>query len=477
MLPQSSQEKIHTEIKKRKLVTGYAHIILTSRIQQGIMYLLNHRYKDDFEPTKKVDKKLLDALSKFSLRMPPEYRITLPESVEAHATLIWPRVNREKICTIYDPRNIEITMPSENDSAKSFLWCVFLPARRNEGDVGYFVLSYPEYDRDNAEKFLTLVNRLFSEVKAGEKVIQIYGGSDIRLRGEHHWDDLVLTEEIKHSVKNDLEFWIASEKQFQKKHIPYRRGYLFEGPPGNGKTAVARTILSTYNFAAFGFNFSNHNLADNDLQVAFENAANAAPSVFLLEDIDRLFTDRMPYSHVTKEGLFNCLDGVATYSGVIVIATANHPEVLDVAIRHRPGRFDVPVRFSNPEYEQRLAFLQKLLGDPSEHSVADVVVASVADLCKGMSMAFMKLVYETAAAKMFKDGGNLIITSDALVRGFEQTQKYYKQMETIVDRKAGFTQRQNVEGGPPTCPEVAHNAEPLIEPTTIIRPTRHPLLD
>ena len=243
--------------------------------------------------------------------------------------------------------------------------------------------------------------------------------------------------------------------------------------------------MSTYDFAAYSFNFSSIRLDDKDLQSAFEEAANSAPSAFLLEDIDRIFVSGMSHSRVTKEGLFNCLDGVATYSGLVVIATANQPEVLDKAIRHRPGRFDVPVRFANPEYQQRKEFLQSLLGEPSEHRVDKNVVSSVARGCKGLSMAFIKLVYETAAAKAFKERGNIVIASDDLIRGLDQAKGYYTQMETRRDRNAGFkaeerrrladidepsdenaTVEKTCKGETPACVDIepSHEIHPTVDP-------------
>jgi len=440
MPQESAQEKIYDGIIKRKL-ESHGHVILDRQSQLGMSYLLNHKYRDNYEATKKVNKELLANLDKFDLQFPLNCRIATPTHSDDDSIRIWPRTNREKARVDYDPRHIEIKTPN---GATMFLWCVFLPARRAEGDVGYFVLSYPHEVISEVEQLLTMTTHLVREVHAKAKYIQVHGGSDIRLRGEHRWEDLVLTEEIKHAIKDDLEFWIASEEHYRKRHIPYRRGYLFEGPPGNGKTAVARTILSTYDFAAYSFNFSNIRLDDKDLQAAFEEAANSAPAAFLLEDIDRIFTSKMSYSRVTKEGLFNCLDGVATYSGLIVLATANHPEHLDKAIRHRPGRFDVPVRFSNPEYPQRLELLRRLLGEPGEHEVSTETVEAVAAGCKDMSMAFIKLVYETAAARSFKARGSITVFSDYLLRGFEQAKGYYTQMETPDDRSAGFiAQRRN----------------------------------
>ena len=156
-----------------------------------------------------------------------------------------------------------------------------------------------------------------------------------------------------------------------------------------------------------------------------------------------------------------------------MIATANKPEVLDAAIRHRPGRFDVPVRFSNPAFPQRDEFLKRLLGTPDEHSVDVLTATHVANECTGMSMAFIKLVYETAAARAFKKRRDIHITTEDLLGGFKQAKGYYTQMETPEDRSAGFVAEKR---GCEDKDEVSKNltGENLVtgEPKDVFQPTR-----
>jgi SpoVK/Ycf46/Vps4 family AAA+-type ATPase len=86
---------------------------------------------------------------------------------------------------------------------------------------------------------------------------------------------------------------------------------------------------------------------DNLLQKFFREAADDAPALVILEDIDRLFFGtREEKPNVSLQQLLNCLDGVGTQEGMVVVATANHPEVLDTAILRRPGRFDRVIEFA-----------------------------------------------------------------------------------------------------------------------------------
>jgi SpoVK/Ycf46/Vps4 family AAA+-type ATPase len=81
----------------------------------------------------------------------------------------------------------------------------------------------------------------------------------------------------------------------------------------------------------------------------------------LLEDLDRAFPNPGEMrSSISVQPLLNCLDGVATGEGIIVVATANEPAILDPAILRRPGRFDRVVHFPNPTPELRREYFRRM---------------------------------------------------------------------------------------------------------------------
>jgi hypothetical protein len=93
-----------------------------------------------------------------------------------------------------------------------------------------------------------------------------------------------------------------------------------------------------------------------DVLRLFEKAAENAPALIVLEDLDRAFPTegkRTQERTVSFQTLLNCLDGVGSQDGVIVVATANDPTCLDPAILKRPGRFDRVVAI--PKSKRRFA--------------------------------------------------------------------------------------------------------------------------
>lgn len=480
MVQLTRQVTVDELFKEKVKALGFEHlhhIGLGEQSYTHIETMFNHQMLTNCKWTEKIPEELKEEIAKYKLTNNSKVvrSSVLMLSVESKA--IWPRTKGFDVFIDYDATNITIELPNKS---KAYLWNIYKDSKTNSGDDVWVYLSFDPKDLKIVEEFLLLVDRLRVAIHVKDKVIRVYGGSNIRIRGEHTWDDLVLPEHIIRSVKDDLEFWMNMEQHYRSKKIPYRRGYLFEGPPGNGKTATARTILSMYDFTGFMFNFSSPRLDDSDLMEAFKHAAAEAPSMFVLEDIDRVFGNNH-YCNITLECLFNCLDGLAVNEGLVVIATANHPETLDSAIRLRPGRFDVPVRFGNPDEEQRIRFFHKMFNDAlSEHVFAHLVTNT-----EGMSMAFLKLVYETAGVNAFKRLSNkkkLEISDKDAIAGLELSMKYYNQMTVGNDRAAGFKPKKRrrrinsdciektAEEPMGACPEAPQS--PLTGPVKHIRPTK-----
>jgi hypothetical protein len=224
-------------------------------------------------------------------------------------------------------------------------------------------------------------------------------GKGFRSIQSSSWDDLVLDENVLRLVKNDYETFFAREGWFRSLKLPFRRGYLLHGPPGNGKTSVIRAMLSRRRMRGLTLNFFSQDVEDKDLEVMFDRAAECAPSMVVLEDIDRAFPKNQSASarsKVSMQQLLNCLDGIGTKDGVVVVATANEPTALDPAILRRPGRFDRVVLLSNPNAQLRLQYLRKL-----NCLFAESDLETAIDLADGFSFAQMREVYILAGQRAF----------------------------------------------------------------------------
>jgi transitional endoplasmic reticulum ATPase len=152
---------------------------------------------------------------------------------------------------------------------------------------------------------------------------------------------------------------------------------------------------------------------DAHLERMFRIAASSAPSVVVIEDIDRAFP-RTPSPgarcNVSLQQLLNCLDGIDSQDGVIVVATANDPTVLDSAILRRPGRFDRVVALPAPDRQLRLRYFSKF----NPH-LNDEVLCRVVEDSDGLSFAQLKEAYILAGQKAFERNTN--VTGNDLLEG------------------------------------------------------------
>ena len=263
--------------------------------------------------------------------------------------------------------------------------------------------------REVANLTLDALSPIFNRSSRRMRVI---GGSSQRLEEECGlWDDLVLEPEIQRLVQRDFESFFARKEWFQRHRLPFKRGYLFYGPPGNGKTSVIRAMASRPHLALFSVNFNNQEVDDSAISAMLEEARNIAPALVVLEDLDRLFprdeSKRYEGVKVSISGLLNGLDGIAVQQGLIVVATANDPSQLDPAIFNRPGRFDRVVEFQNPGPAVRAKYFQQIGGlDATE-------AAKMMDPTDGFSFAHLRETYILSGQLAFEADRD-IATSDLL---------------------------------------------------------------
>lgn len=174
-------------------------------------------------------------------------------------------------------------------------------------------------------------------------------------------DTVFLPRGEKERLTSDLDNFFAAEDRFEIMGLPWHRGYLFHGPPGNGKSSLAKAIVDKYKLNMYNLPLSGVK-DDNHLQNCF--ASLEPRSVLLLEDID-IFraTKREQANGLTLAGLLNCLDGVSTPHGLITILTTNHMHSLDPAMI-RPGRVDFRLELGEPSDQQVLDMFQHIYGEP-----------------------------------------------------------------------------------------------------------------
>jgi hypothetical protein len=178
---------------------------------------------------------------------------------------------------------------------------------------------------------------------------------------ERTLDSVVLAEGQMERIRDDIQRFMDAEPEYNRRGVPWHRGYLFHGPPGTGKTSVVRALA-----AHFGFDLWYAPLGDLQKDNSLLNLiSQVGPrSILLLEDVDVFHATRSRQddsSGVSMAGLLNALDGVATPHGLISVMTTNDLSVIDEAVM-RPGRIDLCEEIGLPDAGQIVRLFEQWYG-------------------------------------------------------------------------------------------------------------------
>ncbi len=221
---------------------------------------------------------------------------------------------------------------------------------------------------------------------------------------ETTWDDIGGLEKTKDLLTEGVEWPLRYPEVYANVKAEPPRGVLLSGPPGSGKTLIARALANQCE-ASF-ISIKGPELlskwvgeAEKGIREVFRHAKQAAPCIVFFDEIDSLAPRRSGdvdrnFSNGVIAQLLTEMDGIEGREGVIVLGATNRPELIDPALL-RPGRFDLVVELEYPDEEERRAIFA--VHTRGKAIAPDVTVEELASLTPGRSGADIEAICRRAA--------------------------------------------------------------------------------
>ena len=244
-----------------------------------------------------------------------------------------------------------------------------------------------------------------TQIDVSEKPVRI---SDISRVPEVTYEDIGGLQEETRKIREMIEIPMKHPEVFEKLGITPPNGVLLYGPPGCGKTLLAKALANEINAHFLVINGPEimskyYGQSEENLRNVFDEAEKNAPAIIFIDEVDAIAPKR---ENVTGEverrvvsQLLTLMDGLKSRGRVVVIAATNIPNAIDPALR-RPGRFDREIEIGVPDAEGRKEIL--LIHTRGMSMTKDVDLDKLAAITHGYVGADIAALTKEAAMKTLR---------------------------------------------------------------------------
>ena len=288
-----------------------------------------------------------------------------------------------------------------------------------------------DFDKDKVDK--SILDSIVVEGKHFDFAMGIVAPSSLRENQveipDVHWDDVGGLEDVKRELHETVQYPVEHADKYVKFGMSPSKGVLFYGPPGCGKTLLAKAIANECgaNFISIkGPELLTQWFGESEANVRelFDKARAASPCILMFDEMDSIAKTRGSGGAGSSEAgdrvinqILTEIDGVGARKNVFVIGATNRPDILDPAVI-RPGRLDQLIYIPLPDLKSRIAIFKAQLRKAPLDPAIDVEVlarsthgfsgADIAEICTTASkLAIREAILETEERQRKLEAGEI----------------------------------------------------------------------